>query len=42
MEDFLEENAVTNAGSSGWNGEHNPLDNPDEREVLFAALDSYR
>lgn len=42
MEDFLEDDAVTDASSSGWNGEHNPLDDPDERRVLLAALDSYR
>ena len=42
MEEFLEDGAVTDASSSRWNGEHNPLNDPDEQHVLFAAIDSYR
>ena len=37
-----DDDAETEVSSSGWDNEHNPLDDPDERQVLFAALDSYR
>ncbi len=39
---FTAGKAETDASSDGWDGDRNPLDDPDERQVLYAALDSYR
>jgi hypothetical protein len=32
----------TNTSLDGWAGEFNPLSHPEERRILFAALDSFK
>ena len=34
--------AVQSEGSKEWEMEHDPFSDPEERRVLFAALDSFR
>ncbi|KAL9107752.1 MAG: hypothetical protein Q9227_007374 [Pyrenula ochraceoflavens] len=41
MEDGIK-NSIPSAGNNVWAGEFDPLNDPEERRVLFAALDSFR
>ena len=34
--------AAPSEGSKEWEMEHDPFSDPEERRVLFAALDSFR
>ena len=38
----MDTDTTTNGAAEGWEGDLNPLDDDDERQAIFAALDSFR
>lgn len=41
MDERLHDDNAEDDGSSAWEHEQSPLNDPEERRVLFAALDSF-
>ena len=39
---MMETDERTGFGTGGWAGDLNPLDDAEERAVIFAVLDSFR